>query len=259
MRIRGKTVLSGITLVAASILVTTLAILNLMRGELTRQANTFQEAKIKVLHQLLEQKGEAHVVNGKLLFGNYVANGNYEVVDKLASMTGGVATIFQGDTRISTNVTKDDGSRGVGTPLIGVAKEIAIDRAQPYRGEADILGVPYFTAYDPIVDADGRAFATLLVAVKQEEFFGPFVRLIGTSASIAVVMAMAFAALIWFAAGRLLGRLSELAGVADAVSVGERLDVPVASSTDDEVGDLAKAIDRLRESMRAALRRLDAA
>jgi methyl-accepting chemotaxis protein len=258
MRIRGKTVISGIGLVVACILVTTLAILNLMRGELTRQANTFQEAKLKVLHELLQQKGEARVVDGKLLFGNYVANGNYEVVDKLAEMAGGVATIFQGDTRVSTNVRKDDGSRGVGTPLIGIAKDIAIDRAQPYRGEADILGVRYFTAYDPLVDSGGRAFAVLLVAVKQEEFFGPFVRLIGTSTGIAVVMALAFAGLIWYAAGRLLGRLSELAGVADAVSVGEQLDVAVASSTDDEVGDLAKAIDRLRESMRSALKRLDA-
>jgi len=258
MRIRGKTVVSGIGVVVVCILVTTLAILNLMRGELTRQANVLQEAKLKVLHELLQQKGEAHVVDGKLMFGNYVANGNYEVVDKLTDMAGGVATIFQGDTRVSTNVRKDDGSRGVGTPLIGVAKEIVIDRAQPYRGEADILGVPYFTAYDPIVDSGGRAFGVLLVAVKQEEFFGPFVKLIGTSTGIAVVMALAFAGLIWYAAGRLLGRISELAGVADAVSVGEQLDIAVQSSTDDEVGDLAKAIDRLRESMRSALKRLDA-
>jgi methyl-accepting chemotaxis protein len=257
MRIRGKTVVSGIAVVVVCISVTTMAILNLMRGELTRQANTLQEAKLKVLHELLQQKGEARVVDGKLMFGNYVANGNYEVVDKLTDMAGGVATIFQGDTRISTNVRKDDGSRGVGTPLIGVAKEMTIDRAQPYRGEADILGVPYFTAYDPLVDSGGRAFGVLLVAVKQEEFFGPFVRLIGTSTGIAVVMAVGFAALIWFAAGRLLGRLSELAGVADAVSIGEQLDVAVSSSTDDEVGDLAKAIDRLRESMRSALKRLD--
>jgi len=257
MRIRGKTVAFGILSVVASILVTTLAILSLMRGELTRQASTFQEAKIKVLHQLLQQKGEPKVVDGKLMFGSYVVNGNYEVVDRLTTMAGGVATIFQGDTRVSTNVKKDDGSRGVGTPLIGVAKEAALDRAQPYRGEADILGVPYFTAYDPIVDADGRAFAVLLVAVKQEEFFGPFVRLIGTSTGIAVVMALGFAGLIWFMAGRLLGRLSELANVANAVSIGEQLDVAVSSSTDDEVGDLAKAIDRLRESMRMALKRLD--
>jgi methyl-accepting chemotaxis protein len=259
MRIRGKTVVSGVFSVGLSILVTTVVILGLMRGEMLRQANSLQEAKLKMLHELVQQKGPPHLVDGKLLFGNYVVNGNYDVVDKLVEMAGGVATIFLGDTRVSTNVRKDDGSRAVGTPLVGIAKDIVLGRGQPYRGEADIIGVPYFTAYDPILDSDGRAIAVLLVAVKQDEFLGPFTRLIGTASGVAVVLGVLFAALIWYSAGRLLGRLSELAEVADAVSVGDRLDVPLESSTDDEVGDLAKAIDRLRESMRAALRRLDAA
>ena len=81
------------------------------------------------------------------MFGSYVANGNYEVVDKLTKLAGGTATIFLETTRVSTNVMKDDGSRAVGTPLdFGLAKEVAINRGQPYRGEAEILGFPYFTA-----------------------------------------------------------------------------------------------------------------
>src|ERR1041384_8456240 len=138
MRIRGKTVLSGVVAVVFAIMVTTVLILSLMRGELIHQANTLQEAKLKVLHELVQQKGAPHLVDGKLMFGNYVANGNYEVVDKLVEMAGGVATIFLGDIRVSTNVRKDDGSRAVGTPLVGVAKDIALGRGQPYRGEADI-------------------------------------------------------------------------------------------------------------------------
>jgi methyl-accepting chemotaxis protein len=213
---------------------------------------------MKILHELVDQKGKAKLVDGKLTFGDHVVNGNYEVVDKLTAIAGGTATIFQGDTRVSTNVKKDDGTRAVGTPLVGVAREITIERTQPYRGEADILGVPYFTAYDPIVDSDGRAFGVLYVGVKQEEFLRAFGRLIGTAAGIAALMAIIFGIVIWYTAGRLLGRLSELARAADAVSVGEELETPLTSGTDDEVGELAKAVDRLRESMRAALKRLDA-
>jgi methyl-accepting chemotaxis protein len=259
MKIRGKTVLVGLVSVIASIAITTLATLSLMRSELTTQAHAFQDTKMRLLRELVDQKGEPKVVDGKLQFGSYVANGNYEVVDKLVEIAGGTATLFLGDIRVSTNVKKDDGSRAVGTPLVGVAKDVTLGRLQPYRGEADILGVSYFTAYDPIIGADGRAFGVLYVGVKQEDFFRSFSSLIGTSIITASVLAMMFGVLIWYLAGRLLGRVSELAKTANTISVGDALDVPLHSDSDDEVGELTKAIDRLRESMRRALKRLDAA
>jgi len=50
--------------------------------------------------------------------------------------------------------------------------------------------------------------------------------------------------------------LTELTRAATAVSTGEGLDTPLKSESQDEVGELTKAIDRLRQSMRAALKRL---
>jgi HAMP domain-containing protein len=38
--------------------------------------------------------------------------------------------------------------------------------------------------------------------------------------------------------------------------MGEELDTPLTSTSDDEVGELTKSVDRLRQSMRAALKRL---
>src|SRR5690349_2344643 len=67
-------------------------------------------------------KGSAHVEDGKLMFGDYVANGNHEVVDKTKEVAGGgTATIFQlqGDefVRVTTNVPGTNGGRAVGTKL----------------------------------------------------------------------------------------------------------------------------------------------
>ena len=257
MKIRTKTVLSGVISVVVSIAITTVAVLFLMRAELTRQAHSYQDAKMRLLHELVQQKGEPKVVGDKLMFGNYVANGNYEVVDKLTSIVGGTATIFLGDIRVSTNVKKDDGSRAIGTPLVGIAREVAIGRAQAYRGEADILGIPYFTAYDPLLDSGGRAFGVLYVGVKQEEFFQSFKHLVAIATGTAVLMAAIFGVMIWYVAGRLLGRISVLSKHADAISMGEALDTPLTSNSKDEVGELAASLDRLRESMRLAMTRLE--
>jgi methyl-accepting chemotaxis protein len=257
MRIRSKTVLSGVLCVVVSVTITTVAILVLMRAELTRQAHDYQDTKIKTLHELLQQRGEPKIVEGKLMFGNYVVNGNFEIVDKLAALAGGTATIFLGDVRVSTNVKKDDGTRAVGTPLVGPPKDAAIGRGQPFRGEADILGVPYFTAYDPLLDSSGRSFGVLYVGVKQEEFFRSFHQLVMIACGGAAAMSAFFGLFIWYAAGRLLGRLARLTKLADSISIGEALDAPLGVQSEDEIGELATSIDRLRESMQVAMKRLD--
>ncbi len=256
MKIRNKTVLYGAVSVAVSVVVTTLVILSLMRTELTRQAIEYQNAKLRMLHELLGQKGEPTVVDGKLQFGSYVANRNNEVVDKLAALAGGTATIFLGDTRIATNVLKDDGSRAVGTPLLGPPRDYTIDQGKPFRGEAEILGVPYFTAYDPLLDAQGRTIGVLYVGVKQEDFFRSFRHLVLIAGSVATLMALIFGLVASYGTGRLLRRLAGLAEAADAVSMGKELDTPLTIESQDEVAELAKSIDRLRQSMREALRRL---
>ena len=257
MKIRTKATIAGVSAVVVSIAILTTTVLALIRTEFVQQAHVFQETKMRVFHDLLKQRGEPNVVDGKLQFGAYVANGNYEVVDKLTTLVGGTATIFLGETRVSTNVLKDDGSRAIGTPLVGVAKDVVINRVQSYRGEADILGVPYFTAYDPLIDSAGRTFGVLYVGVKQAEFFRSFVHLVTAAVIIAVLLSILFGLGVAYTTGRMLGRIAQLAKIADAVSIGEGLDIPVVSSGNDEIGELSQSIDRLRESMHAAMTRLD--
>jgi len=257
MKIRTKAIISGVAAVIVSIAISTTVALLLVRAELTRQAQAYQNVKMKVFHELLASKGKVTVVDGKLMFGNYVANSNFDVVDKVSALAGGTATIFLGDTRIATNVLKEDGSRAIGTPLVGVAKEYVIDRGQAYRGDANILGVPYFTAYDPLSGPDGKVFGVIYVGVKQSEFFNSFRHLTAVAVGIAIALSLLVGLFVTQSTNRMLGRLAKLSHAADAVSIGEELDTPIASSSNDEIGELSKSIDRLRESMRAALRRLE--
>lgn len=106
-------------------------------------------------------KGEATVA-GKtvpvLYFGQTKMNGDFSLVDSVQKEVGGTATLFVRSggefVRVSTNVKKDDGSRAVGTILDPKGKAIAaINKGDAYFGEADILGHPYTTGYEPIRDA----------------------------------------------------------------------------------------------------------
>ena len=74
--------------------------------------------------------------------------GEFTLVDRFASLTGGVATVFaaQGEdfVRITTSLKKEDGSRAVGTPL-GTQHPAyaALKAGGSYVGPAQLFGKPY--------------------------------------------------------------------------------------------------------------------
>jgi len=112
------------------------------------------------------------VVAGKtvpaLHFGATKMNNNFVLVDEVQKEAGGTATIFvkSGDefVRVATNVRKDDGSRAIGTILDPKGKAFAvIVKGESYFGEADILGKPYVTGYEPIRDASGNVIGIYYV------------------------------------------------------------------------------------------------
>jgi hypothetical protein len=103
-----------------------------------------------------------------LYFGSAKINNSFDLVDALAREQGGVATLFakSGDDfiRVSTNVKKDDGSRAIGTVLNPKGPVIAVIRkGESYYGDANILGKPYVTGYEPIRDAANNVIGIYFV------------------------------------------------------------------------------------------------
>ncbi|WP_457105328.1 Cache 3/Cache 2 fusion domain-containing protein [Methylobacterium sp. P5_C11] len=116
-------------------------------------------------------KGE-DAVAGKtvpaLYFGQTKMNGNFAVVDAVQKEVGGTATLFVRSggefVRVATNVKKDDGSRAIGTVLDPKGKAFAaITKGDAYFGDADILGKPYTTGYEPIRDASSGVIGVYYV------------------------------------------------------------------------------------------------
>jgi len=103
-----------------------------------------------------------------LYFGATKMNNFVDVVDDVTKQNGGTATLFvrTGDdyVRVATNVMKDDGARAVGTILDPKGPAIqAIKKGEPYYGEANILGKPSITGYEPIKDANENVLGAFYV------------------------------------------------------------------------------------------------
>lgn len=172
MKITTRFLYLDVLLVAVALIVATFTIL----AEINQAAETLaikeQDQHLKTFWKLFMAKGEnIHIVDGKMLVGNYVVNNNNELPDHIGDIFGCTATVFMGDTRISTNVLKPEGYRAIGTKLQGPAYDALFKQGKSYRGETLILGIPYLTAYDPIRDNKGEIIGALYVGVNKAKYF----------------------------------------------------------------------------------------
>ena len=156
--------------VAATVVGTSTVILFIMHRALESQSVVMQESRLKTFWALAAQIGCGfRVADGKLLIGDYRVNDNFELPDQVKDIFGGTATIFMGDTRVSTNMHKPDGSRAVGAQLQGQALDAEIHRGEQFRGEKEILGKAYYAAYDPIRNAQEQPIGALYIGVPKDE------------------------------------------------------------------------------------------
>lgn len=143
MKITTKFLYIDVLLVVMALAVAAVTFLSEIHEDAEKTALKEQGQNLKTFWKLLKAKGQdIRIVGGKMLVGDYVVNGNNELPDHIQDIFGCTATIFMGETRISTNVLKPDGDRAVGTKLQGPAYNAVFRQGKPYRGEALILAGP---------------------------------------------------------------------------------------------------------------------
>lgn len=120
-------------------------------------------------------KGTPKIVDEQMVLGeDYVINDNFEIVDNIKNMVGGIATVFQVQNkeavRISTNVITDEGTRAVGTTVSQPVYDAVINKGETFYGRAWVVNAWYMTAYEPIEDNSGNIIGILYVGVLEEPF-----------------------------------------------------------------------------------------
>ncbi|MEW6720452.1 MAG: methyl-accepting chemotaxis protein [Thermodesulfobacteriota bacterium] len=227
-----------------------------VRQDLVRQSEGSLERRMNVFRVLLSEKGtEFRVKDGKMTVGDHVLNDSYEVVDKLKQQMGGAyATVFMGDTRISTNVVKEDGSRAVGTKLDGPARKAVFDDGETFKGETRILGIPYLTRYEPVKDASGKTIGALFVGVKKSDFFSAYNRMLSIAGIVAVLLATVFGGLTFLSVRLMIAPLEAAAEVASRFAEGDLTATMDRQSADtEEVRRIVDAVENLGEKLRSTI------
>ncbi|WP_332702112.1 methyl-accepting chemotaxis protein [Devosia sp.] len=180
---------------------------------------------------------------------------NDELVDSIARITGEAATIFGWDEasqdflRMSTTIVGDDGARIVGTPLGQTSAAYAsVMEGKTYFGDANIVGKPYYTAYQPIVDQTGKAVGILFVGIDKAAVEAVIYDTLKLLLVVGLVT-LGVLGTIGYALSRLMmASVPRLAQTMKTVAEGD-FDAEVPFTTrGNEVGEMARAVEVFREN-----------
>jgi HAMP domain-containing protein len=102
----------------------------------------------------------------------------------------------------------------------------------------------------------GRHFGAFRVAVSRDSIAAHKHSLLLQLIVVFAFLTVITVGFIFFMLRRSMRPLEHLASLANEISTGEALDRPVKASTSDEIGQMAKSLNRLRASLQAAMGRL---
>ncbi|WP_299439696.1 cache domain-containing protein [uncultured Rhodospira sp.] len=238
-----NTLLIGVTVAVAMIVV--------LNRDAERNAVAAIDQNMRVAWDEIREYGaDVRLEDEALVAGSTVLNGNNEIVDEIVAQVGGTATIFMGDTRVATNVVRDDGSRAVGTTLArNAAYESVFFDKEPFRGIVDILGQSYITGYDPILGRNGDVIGILYVGTKVDQFFASLETL-----RTWILVILAGCGVLGLAIGLLVARVSIVRPLKDIVAAMETLsggDLSVSiphRGASSEIGTMAGAVQGFKEN-----------
>jgi two-component system, NtrC family, sensor kinase len=190
-------------------------------------------------------------------------NGAQGVVDRIDAVvyrdaslplgSRGTATLFLGDARIATNVPSPggEGGRALGTRVSKAVADKVLGRGEVWLGSAFVVSDTYFSAYEALTDSAGARVGMLYVGfleapLKQALYLamaGLFLLYLAVSGAFALV------ALRW--ARTVFRPLERMSGVIERIEAGDEAARVGAVPSRDELGRLARAFDRLLDSLSA--------
>ncbi|AFI26898.1 MULTISPECIES: methyl-accepting chemotaxis protein TlpC [unclassified Bacillus (in: firmicutes)] len=188
--------------------------------------------------------GDWQVKNNKLYKGQTQINGNEDIVDLLGEKTGDTITIFQGDTRVATNVMKN-GERAVGTQASSEVTDTVLKNGKRFYGQADVAGSSYQTAYMPLKDQNGNIIGMLYTGANQSILASLTHSLFTQFAIVLVIVIMVSVILVLLFTKKINKRLNALKSAFESAGNGD-MTIEVSDKTGDELSELSAYYNKMR-------------
>ena len=137
------------------------------KKNLLESAETKLLSDLQLSYQYMDQKvpGEWKIINNQLYKGDVNMVKKFDIADEVGKLTNGNAvSLFQYDTRISTNIV-ENGKRSIQTKVSDEVAKVVLNKKERFIGEANVLGKAHEGAYEPILNRQGEVIGIWSTAV----------------------------------------------------------------------------------------------
>lgn len=248
--IRKKINLLLITCILLMITVITIVSYTDAKNNLIETVNAKLLSDIDSSYEYLDAKipGDWHIKNNELHKGDVKIVGNFEIVDKLSNLTHGDAiTIFQYDTRVSTNII-ENGDRAINTKAPNeLITTVLEQKEQRYIGSADVLGEPYEVVTGPITNNLNEIIGMLSIALPLATYTNAATESVMKNVIVLLIIsALLFVIISWFLQRQIIAPINQLS--ANAKELADlNLNVKILNPKgQDEIAKLAQAFNAMK-------------
>ena len=202
--------------------------------------------------------GEWHIDGNTLKKGEVIINDNHVLPDKIKSLTGIDCSIFLMDKRIATTVI-ENGERKVGTSAAQNVVETVINKKQPYLNVAKVLGKDFFTMYIPLAQKDGTVVGMIAMGTPIDIIKNTINKIIYFLIGISLISILLIMFIFnFFVNKNIVGVINKIKKDLDLMADGD-LSFDISDkllSLNDEVGDIAKNINKTLLAVREMVRKI---
>jgi signal transduction histidine kinase len=197
--------------------------------------------------------------DGQVLVGGLLLNDNLAFVDRINDIvypegalplgSVGTATLFLDDVRVATNVRLFGDKRAIGTRVSAAVRRAVLDEGRTWLDRAFVVSDWYVSAYEPIIDSEGKRCGMLYVGFLE----APFQRARGIALTGVIGLFLAVLAGAAFVSLRLARHVSRpverMHGIMSAIESGETAARVGRVAGEDELAELAAHFDRLLDRL----------
>lgn len=233
------------------------------RDHLMQSASEKMLADIQLTYEVFDQAitGDWSIQGDNMFKGDVQINDNPEIIaliDKIGKMTAGTCTIFQGDTRVATNVVDAQGKRAIGTKVSDIVKDTVLVKNKQYVGRAEVVGNWNQTAYNPIYDQNKQVIGIWYVGVPENYYLQLAKSGILPNIIVGYISASIYGLLILFIMRKIIFvPLGKVRAFANEIANYNLQVSPLEVKNEDDINQLARAFNTMLMNLRAIVSSVD--
>lgn len=221
---------------------------DLVQREISGIANSVRET-----YMAMGNSGKFTMQNDKLMKGTETLNENYELIDRLKESQDVELSLFYGDIRILTTLTDDSGKREINTQLSSEVYQTLQKGEDYFSSDLELFGKPYSGYYVPLYQpGTDDIIGSIFCGRSQEQIKNSLKNTIYSMAGAMVGVFLLCFIIVLFLLIRIVKSIDGAVENLDHLAKGAlNLNMkPHLMERTDEVGDMARAIQSLIQSLR---------